>query len=228
MEVLLTCFHWLESKTLLCIESICFAARSGAVPAQWIPQGSNAGLFALLFGATVLVIACPCALGLATPTAVMVGTGVAASYGILIKVICSNNIQCNACVTTMRHCRSDRAAGMFMLHSSPVLIACTVSLGQMSAQVLVVATMLDALTLLLQGADALQRATKVNAIIFDKTGTLTEGRPAVSDVHLFSSAPLAEVLHLAVAAEVHSEHPLGQAMVQYAAEALGMGLSGGC
>ena len=56
-----------------------------AYPPDWSPQGHNPFLFAMLFGIAVLVIACPCALGLATPTAVMVGTGVAATNGILIK-----------------------------------------------------------------------------------------------------------------------------------------------
>ncbi len=100
----------------------------------------------------VLIIACPCALGLATPTVIMVGTGVGARLGILIK-----------------------------------------------------------------NAEALERLRKVTTIVFDKTGTITEGKPVVTDVAPLHGRTVEEVIAYAASVEKRSEHPLGEAVVRYAA-----------
>ncbi|MBI2191679.1 MAG: cadmium-translocating P-type ATPase [Planctomycetes bacterium] len=103
---------------------------------------------AVLRMVAVLVIACPCALGLATPTAVLVGTGRGASLGILIK-----------------------------------------------------------------DAPALEQAGRIGCVVWDKTGTLTRGEPRVYKVQPEVGVTDAEVLVLAASAELHSEHPLGRAIV---------------
>ncbi|MFZ5862498.1 MAG: heavy metal translocating P-type ATPase [Nitrospirota bacterium] len=106
---------------------------------------------ALLAFIAVLIIACPCALGIATPAALMVGVGKGAEAGILIR-----------------------------------------------------------------GGEVLERAQKLTAVIFDKTGTLTRGEPNVTDVVPLRGLAEAEVLRLAAAVEVGSEHPLGEAIVRAA------------
>jgi len=119
----------------------------------WIFAAGNPTL-ALLTTVGVLIIACPCALGLATPTSVMVGTGKGAENGILFK-----------------------------------------------------------------GADSLELAHQIQTIVLDKTGTLTQGKPTVTDfVTLQGSAHSHEIklLRLIAAVERRSEHPLAEAIVQYA------------
>ncbi|KAF9913471.1 ATPase Cu transporting protein 7B [Lobosporangium transversale] len=70
---------------LLTFAGWAIAGSLGAIPDGWIPEGESYWIYATLYAVAVLVIACPCALGLASPTAVMVGTGIAAKYGILVK-----------------------------------------------------------------------------------------------------------------------------------------------
>ncbi|HEY9849128.1 MAG TPA: copper-translocating P-type ATPase [Leptolyngbyaceae cyanobacterium] len=109
---------------------------------------------ALITTVGVLIIACPCALGLATPTSIMVGTGKGAENGILIK-----------------------------------------------------------------GAESLELAHKLQAIVLDKTGTITQGKPTVTHfltINGTANRNELKLLQLAASIERNSEHPLAEAVVQYA------------
>jgi heavy metal translocating P-type ATPase len=121
---------------------IVVAALSAAV-VTWFVTGE------IIRSVTILVVFCPCALVLATPTAIMAGIGVAAKYGILVS-----------------------------------------------------------------RGDALERLAKVKRIAFDKTGTLTYGKPAIVRVSSFvHTVNEKELLEIAAAVELRSEHPLGKAVV---------------
>ncbi|CAL5041517.1 unnamed protein product [Urochloa decumbens] len=71
------------SVVTFCVWFLC--GWLGAYPNSWVAENSNCFVFSLMFAISVVVIACPCALGLATPTAVMVATGIGANHGVLVK-----------------------------------------------------------------------------------------------------------------------------------------------
>ncbi|MDL5350676.1 heavy metal translocating P-type ATPase [Microbacterium sp. zg-YB36] len=123
--------------------------------AGWIIAGAPLGN-AFTAAVAVLIIACPCALGLATPTALLVGTGRGAQLGVLIK-----------------------------------------------------------------GPEVLESTRRVDTIVLDKTGTVTTGRMSVIDVVPADGEDADTVLRLAGAVEHASEHPIGRAIAQAAADRLG-------
>ncbi|ORT55918.1 heavy metal translocating P-type ATPase [Streptomyces sp. CB03238] len=71
---------------------------------------------------------------------------------------------------------------------------------------------------LVKSAVVMERLGQVDRVALDKTGTLTEGAPRVAEVRLTGALTEPEVLGLAAAAELPSEHPLGRAVVAAARE----------
>ena len=69
---------------------------------------------------------------------------------------------------------------------------------------------------MIKSGEALEKAHKVNTVVFDKTGTLTEGKPKVTDILTMEGYKENDTLQIAGALELHSEHPLGEAIVEEA------------
>jgi Cd2+/Zn2+-exporting ATPase len=85
-------------------------------------------------------------------------------------------------------------------------------------------TLVSALTtaarngVLVKGGKYLELLSHVRAVAFDKTGTLTEGRPVVTDVVSLNALSPTELIRIAAAAEIHSEHRLADALLRKAEE----------
>ena len=100
-----------------------------------------------------------------------------------------------------------------------LVIACPCALGLATPTAIMVGTGKGAEQgILIKSGTALEMAHQVNAVVLDKTGTLTQGQPQVTDVLPLTGWTPDQLLALSAAAEVNSEHPLGQAIVAGARE----------
>ncbi len=99
-----------------------------------------------------------------------------------------------------------------------LIIACPCAMGLATPTSIMVGTGLGAQHgILIKNGESLEKAHKVSAIILDKTGTITEGKPKVTDIKING---IDEDTFLAIvgAVENRSEHPLADAIVEYARE----------
>ncbi|MGH2928020.1 MAG: heavy metal translocating P-type ATPase, partial [Solirubrobacteraceae bacterium] len=101
---------------------------------------------------------------------------------------------------------------------SVLVIACPCALGLATPTALMVGTGVAARAgILIRDAEALERAHRLDTVVLDKTGTLTEGMPKVTEIvpHGISEHDL---LRLAAAVQMGSEHPLARAVLARARE----------
>jgi len=95
-----------------------------------------------------------------------------------------------------------------------LVIACPHALGLAIPLVAQISTALGARKgILVRSRAALEDARRIQVVLFDKTGTLTEGRQGVTEVLAAGGRSVDDVLALAAAVEVKSEHPIARAIV---------------
>lgn len=100
-----------------------------------------------------------------------------------------------------------------------LVISCPCALGLATPTAIMVGTGKGAeYGILVKSAEALETAHQIKTVVLDKTGTLTEGKPVVTDVILAKGVLRNRLLKQAAAVEALSEHPLAQAIVNYAKE----------
>ncbi|MBD2112113.1 MULTISPECIES: heavy metal translocating P-type ATPase [Cyanophyceae] len=99
-----------------------------------------------------------------------------------------------------------------------LIIACPCALGLATPTSIMVGTGKGAENgILIKGADSLELAHKIQTIVLDKTGTITQGKPTVTDyLTINGTATELHLLKLAGSLERNSEHPLAEAVVNYA------------
>lgn len=99
-----------------------------------------------------------------------------------------------------------------------LVISCPCALGLATPVAIMVGTGKGAENgILIKSAEALEIAQSVDTIVLDKTGTLTEGKPKVTDV-IPGGLSEEALIQIAVSLEQNSEHPLAQAILEYAKE----------
>jgi P-type Cu2+ transporter len=104
---------------------------------------------------------------------------------------------------------------------SVLVIACPCALGLATPTAIMVGVGKGAENnILIRDAESLEKAHEVNVVILDKTGTLTQGHPQVTDWHWLQGLEQTDQHTAAIRAiEARSEHPLAQAVVNYAGAA---------
>ena len=97
-----------------------------------------------------------------------------------------------------------------------LVVACPCAMGLATPTAIVVGTGKGAEQgILIRSAEALERAHAAQVVVLDKTGTLTTGRPTVTDV-VAAGMDEGELLRIAASAEMGSEHPVAEAIVEAA------------